>query len=60
MYLQKVKKQKKLENNFYWRLEGSKTKIARSKSIIQRHGSADPDPYQNVTDPATLVPRDIG
>jgi hypothetical protein len=37
------------------------TKIAGSKSISQRQGSADPDPdpYQNVTDPATLVPRDI-
>jgi hypothetical protein len=32
------------------------TKIAGSGSIIQRHGSGDPDPdpYQNVTDPATL------
>jgi hypothetical protein len=27
------------------------TKIAGSGSISQRHGSADPDPYQNVMDP---------
>jgi hypothetical protein len=27
------------------------TKIAGSGSISQRHGSADPDPHQNVTDP---------
>jgi hypothetical protein len=27
------------------------TKIAGSGSISQRHGSPDPDPYQNVTDP---------
>jgi hypothetical protein len=26
-------------------------KIAGSGSISQRHGSADPDPYQNVMDP---------
>ncbi len=26
-------------------------KIAGSGSIIQRHGSADPDQHQNVTDP---------
>jgi hypothetical protein len=26
-------------------------KIAGSGSIGQRHGPADPDPYQNVTDP---------
>jgi hypothetical protein len=26
-------------------------KIAGSGSICQRHGSADPDPYQNVMDP---------
>ena len=33
------------------------TKIAVSGSIIQRHGSADPDPYQNVMDPQhCLVP----
>jgi hypothetical protein len=27
------------------------TKIAGSGSFSQRHGSADPDPHQNVTDP---------
>ncbi len=27
------------------------TKTEGSGSIIQRHGSADPYPYQNVTDP---------
>jgi hypothetical protein len=27
------------------------TKIARSGSTSQRHGSTDPDPYQNVTNP---------
>ncbi len=27
------------------------TKIAGSGSISQRHRSADPDPYQNATDP---------
>jgi hypothetical protein len=27
------------------------TKIAGSGSISQRHGTADPDPYQNVMDP---------
>ncbi len=27
------------------------TKIAGSGSISQRHGSADPDPHQNVMDP---------
>jgi hypothetical protein len=27
------------------------TKIAGSGSICQRHGSADPDPHQNVMDP---------
>ncbi len=29
----------------------SMMKIAGSWSISQRHGSADPDPYQNVMDP---------
>jgi hypothetical protein len=27
------------------------TKMAGSRSISQRHGSADPDPHQNVMDP---------
>jgi hypothetical protein len=27
------------------------TKIGGSGSVSQRYGSADPDPYQNVTDP---------
>jgi hypothetical protein len=27
------------------------TKIAGSRSVSQRYGSANPDPYQNVTDP---------
>ena len=26
-----------------------------SESVSQRYGSADPDPYQNVTHPATLL-----
>jgi hypothetical protein len=29
-------------------------KIERSGSISQRHGSADPDPHQNVMDPQQL------
>ncbi len=29
------------------------TKIAGSGSISQKHGSADPDPFQNVMDPGT-------
>jgi hypothetical protein len=29
----------------------TKTAAAGSESISQRHGSSDPDPYQNVTDP---------
>jgi hypothetical protein len=31
------------------------TKIAVSGSISQRHGSADPDPHQNIMGSATLV-----
>jgi hypothetical protein len=31
------------------------TKIAGSGSFSQRHGSADPDPHQNVMDPETLL-----
>ncbi len=27
------------------------TKLAGSESISQRHGSADPDPHQNIMDP---------
>jgi hypothetical protein len=46
------KKQKNLEKNSFllgsWR---SRTNIAGSRSIGQRHWSADPDPYQNVMDP---------
>jgi hypothetical protein len=33
----------------------SMTKIAGSGSICQRHGSADPDPYQNAMDPQQLI-----
>ncbi len=36
-----------------WR---SMTKIAWSGSISQRHGSADPDPHQNVMDPQHWFP----
>jgi hypothetical protein len=40
---------------FCWRLERSMTKVAgsgsESRSISQRHGSPNPDPYQNVMDP---------
>jgi hypothetical protein len=39
------------KNFFICRLEGSLTKITGSGSVSQRYGSADPDPYQNVTDP---------
>jgi hypothetical protein len=48
MYLQKV-----ISRNSSLSASGrSRTKIAVpvSGSIGQRHGSADPDPYQNVTD----------
>ncbi len=38
------------ENFFFIRLEGSGSAFG-SGSIIQRHGSADPDPHQNVMDP---------
>jgi hypothetical protein len=30
-------------------------KIAGSGSVNRRYRSADPDPYQNVTDPATMM-----
>ncbi len=58
MYLQKVISRKTKQKNFLknlfllvsWRLM---TKMAgfRSGSISQSHGSADPDPHQNVMDP---------
>jgi hypothetical protein len=39
--------------------QNSRKKIAQSgagsESVSQRYESADPDPYQNVMDPATLV-----
>jgi hypothetical protein len=50
MYLQKVISRK----TFCWRLEGhsmTKTAGSGSESIWRRHGSADPDPHQNVMDP---------
>jgi hypothetical protein len=46
MYLQKVISKK---ISFFWSLGRSVTKIAGP--ISQRHGSADPDRYQNFTDP---------
>jgi hypothetical protein len=33
----------------------SLTKISGSGSVSQRYGAADPDPYQNVTDPQHCV-----
>jgi hypothetical protein len=35
------------------------TKIAGSGSISQRHGSADPDPPQNVMDPQHCFPYTV-
>ncbi len=52
----KSNKQENLEKNCVllvsWR---SMEKIAGSGSISHRHGSGDPDPYQNVTDPQHWV-----
>ncbi len=53
MYSQKVLCKKTLKQKNYlllasWR---SITKREESGSVSQRYGSADPDPYQNVTDP---------
>jgi hypothetical protein len=49
----KTNKQKKFFIFFIFLLASwrSMTKIAGSGSISQRHGSADPDPHQNVMDP---------
>ncbi len=53
MYIQKLKGRNFFKISFCWRLEGQMTKIAgsRARSICQRHGSANPDPYQNIMDP---------
>jgi hypothetical protein len=59
MYVQKAIKQNNLEekNCFFGvlKVKDENSRIHRSRagsgSIAQRHGSADPDPYQNVTDP---------
>jgi hypothetical protein len=40
-----------------WR---SMTKIAGSGTISQRYGSADPDPYKNVTDPQHWLKGNLG
>ncbi len=50
MYLQKVKSRKTFFSFLLasWR---PMTKIAGSRFNSQRHGSADPDPHQNVMDP---------
>jgi hypothetical protein len=53
MNLQKVPQQKETlgKKQFFIGVLRYIAKIAGSGSISQRHGSADPDPYQNVTDP---------
>ncbi len=40
------------------KIEGSGSKSG-SRSISQRHGSADPDPYQNVMDPQHCLKRSL-
>ncbi len=57
MYLQKViSRQTQRKKSFLLASEMSRTKIAGSRSIGQGHGSADPDPHQNVTDPQYWFP----
>jgi hypothetical protein len=54
MYLNKVISRKTfLKISFFGvlKVNDENLKIAGSGSISQRHGSADPDPYQNVMDP---------
>jgi hypothetical protein len=52
MYCQKVISKKLREkNNFFVDVLKVTDEIARSGSISQRYGSADPDPYQNFMDP---------
>ncbi len=41
------------------KIEGSGSESG-SSSISQRHGSADPDPHQNVMDPQPWLPEDEG
>jgi hypothetical protein len=49
MYLQKVISRKTFLNVFF--VGNLKVNDENSGSISQRHGSADPDPHQNVMDP---------
>ena len=41
------------------KIEGSGSEYG-SRSISQRHGSADPDSHQNVMDPQHWLPEDEG
>jgi hypothetical protein len=58
MYFQKVSYRKTLYNKICFLLTSlrSMTKVAGSGSISERHGSADPDPHQNVMDPEHCLP----
>jgi hypothetical protein len=48
----KSKKQKNFDKNFVFDgILAATVEKAGSESEIQGYGSADPDPYQNVTDP---------
>jgi hypothetical protein len=59
MYLQNVISRKNcVKNYFFAGILKVMTKTAGSGSIIQRHGSADPDPPQNVMDPQHC-PKDM-
>jgi hypothetical protein len=51
MYIQKVISRIFFKISFLLASSRSMMKIAGYGSISQRHGSADPDPYQNVMDP---------
>jgi hypothetical protein len=52
MYLQKVISRKTFKILVScWRFEGRVPVTKTAGSVSQRYGSADPDPYQNVTDP---------
>jgi hypothetical protein len=61
MYFQKVLNRKTKKKFFFGVLKVS-DEIAGSgsesgsRSISQRHGSADPDPHQNVMDPENCLP----
>jgi hypothetical protein len=54
MYIQKVISRNFFLISFLLASLRSMAKIAGYGSISQRHGSADPDPYQNVMDPQHL------